>query len=95
MKRRNCALELWTSPFLFCACSPNQSAGCGDVGDVDAVLVVGLLAMILPSSTATLSLAGINYEVVALMAIKTELQDPYNVLDNWDINLVKWNSNRS
>ena len=26
--------------------------------------------------------------VVALMAIKTELEDPYNVLDNWDINSV-------
>jgi hypothetical protein len=26
--------------------------------------------------------------VVALMAIKTELDDPHNVLDNWDINSV-------
>jgi Leucine rich repeat N-terminal domain len=26
--------------------------------------------------------------VVALVAIKTELEDPYNVLDNWDINSV-------
>lgn len=26
--------------------------------------------------------------VVALMAIKTELEDPHNVLDNWDINSV-------
>ncbi|RLN23139.1 protein NSP-INTERACTING KINASE 3 [Panicum miliaceum] len=52
------------------------------------VLVTGLLAVILPPSTATLSPAGINYEVVALMAIKTELEDPHNVLDNWDINSV-------
>ncbi|AQK90478.1 Protein NSP-INTERACTING KINASE 3 [Zea mays] len=50
--------------------------------------VAALLAAILPSSDATLSPAGINYEVVALMAIKTELEDPYNVLDNWDINSV-------
>ncbi|WVZ72479.1 hypothetical protein U9M48_020931 [Paspalum notatum var. saurae] len=52
------------------------------------LLVAGLLAVILPPATATLSPAGINYEVVALMAIKTELEDPYNVLDNWDINSV-------
>lgn len=26
--------------------------------------------------------------VVALMAMKTELNDPYNVLENWDINSV-------
>jgi len=26
--------------------------------------------------------------VVALVAIKTALRDPYNVLDNWDINSV-------
>nr|CAB3476098.1 unnamed protein product [Digitaria exilis] len=52
------------------------------------VVIAGLLAVILPPSTATLSPAGINYEVVALMAIKTELEDPYNALDNWDINAV-------
>lgn len=37
---------------------------------------------------ATLSPTGINYEVVALMAIKNDLNDPYNVLENWDINSV-------
>ncbi|PWZ31536.1 Protein NSP-INTERACTING KINASE 3 [Zea mays] len=52
------------------------------------VALAALLALILPPSNATLSPAGINYEVVALMAIKTELEDPYNVLDNWDINSV-------
>ncbi|CAO2204728.1 unnamed protein product [Urochloa humidicola] len=52
------------------------------------VVVSGMLAVILPPSDATLSPAGINYEVVALMAIKTELEDPHNVLDNWDINSV-------
>ncbi|XP_058087183.1 protein NSP-INTERACTING KINASE 3 [Magnolia sinica] len=40
------------------------------------------------SSSATLSPSGINYEVVALMAIKNELNDPHNVLENWDINSV-------
>ncbi|XP_031100249.1 protein NSP-INTERACTING KINASE 3-like [Ipomoea triloba] len=40
------------------------------------------------SSLATLSPSGVNYEVVALMAIKTSLHDPYNVLENWDVNSV-------
>ncbi|KAL0927965.1 hypothetical protein M5K25_002193 [Dendrobium thyrsiflorum] len=39
-------------------------------------------------SSSNLSPSGINYEVVALMAIKMELNDPYNVLENWDINSV-------
>ncbi|XP_038999427.1 protein NSP-INTERACTING KINASE 3-like [Hibiscus syriacus] len=39
-------------------------------------------------SSATLSPAGINYEVVALMTIKSYLNDPYNVLENWDSNSV-------
>lgn len=38
--------------------------------------------------SATLSPSGINYEVVALVAIKQELDDPYNVMENWDINSV-------
>ncbi|KAG1342861.1 hypothetical protein COCNU_05G010900 [Cocos nucifera] len=51
--------------------------------------VLGLLLWAAPlSSSATLSPSGINYEVVALMAIKMELNDPYNVLENWDINSV-------
>ncbi|KAK8947098.1 Protein NSP-INTERACTING KINASE 3 [Platanthera zijinensis] len=37
---------------------------------------------------SSLSPSGINYEVVALMAIKVELNDPYNVLENWDMNSV-------
>ncbi|KAF9673442.1 hypothetical protein SADUNF_Sadunf10G0024900 [Salix dunnii] len=50
--------------------------------------VVFLVMALMEISTATLSPAGINYEVVALVAIKTALRDPYNVLDNWDINSV-------
>lgn len=69
-----------------------ESAACGVMGlwmrwrwwAVAAVV----LSVVLPPSAATLSPAGINYEVVALMGIKTELQDHYNVLDNWDINSV-------
>lgn len=50
---------------------------------------VGLLVLAwLENSIATLSPSGINYEVVALMAIKNDLHDPYNVLENWDINSV-------
>ncbi|XP_078431414.1 NSP-interacting kinase 3 [Wolffia australiana] len=39
-------------------------------------------------SLASLSPSGINYEVVALVSIKMELHDPFNVLQNWDINSV-------
>lgn len=28
------------------------------------------------------------FAVVALMAIKSDLKDPYNVLENWDMNAV-------
>lgn len=40
------------------------------------------------STSATLSPSGVNYEVVALMAIKHGLNDPHNALANWDINSV-------
>ncbi|KAI5004946.1 hypothetical protein ZWY2020_032189 [Hordeum vulgare] len=53
-----------------------------------ALAAAGVLCLLLPPAAATLSPTGINYEVVALMAIKTDLQDHYNVLDNWDINSV-------
>ncbi|XWS34763.1 hypothetical protein CRYUN_Cryun21dG0065400 [Craigia yunnanensis] len=50
---------------------------------------LGLLVLALMGiSSATLSPTGINYEVVALMAIKSNLHDPYNVLENWDSNSV-------
>ncbi|CAL5338305.1 hypothetical protein CsSME_00021809 [Camellia sinensis var. sinensis] len=50
---------------------------------------VGLLVLtLLEGSSATLSPSGINYEVVALMAIKNALNDRYNVLESWDINSV-------
>ncbi|XP_057416952.1 protein NSP-INTERACTING KINASE 3-like [Lotus japonicus] len=46
------------------------------------------LVKLLEMSHAALSPSGINFEVVALMSIKRSLVDPYNVLDNWDINSV-------
>ncbi|XP_022726586.1 protein NSP-INTERACTING KINASE 3-like isoform X2 [Durio zibethinus] len=50
---------------------------------------LGLLVLALMGiSSATLSPTGINYEVVALTAIKSNLHDPYNVLENWDLNSV-------
>ncbi|KAG8641710.1 protein NSP-INTERACTING KINASE 3 [Manihot esculenta] len=47
-----------------------------------------LISALLEISSATLSPTGINYEVVALVSIKTALHDPYNVLESWDINSV-------
>eukprot|EP01018_Ginkgo_biloba_P009511 Gb_17558 [translate_table: standard] len=44
--------------------------------------------MYLTTAYATLSPAGINYEVVALIAIKSGLSDPYSALESWDINSV-------
>ncbi|XP_057774568.1 protein NSP-INTERACTING KINASE 3 [Salvia miltiorrhiza] len=50
---------------------------------------VGLLVLaIIEASHSTLSPSGVNYEVVALIAIKNDLHDPYNVLENWDANSV-------
>ncbi|XP_076944826.1 protein NSP-INTERACTING KINASE 3-like [Bidens hawaiensis] len=43
-----------------------------------------ILAWMMNVCTATLSPSGVNYEVVALMAIKHDIKDPHNVLDNWD-----------
>lgn len=52
-------------------------------------LIMGLLVSTwLEASSATLSPSGVNYEVVALMAIKSDLIDPHNVLENWDITSV-------
>ncbi|PON44860.1 Serine/threonine protein kinase [Parasponia andersonii] len=51
--------------------------------------IVGLLVLALvEASSATLSPTGINFEVVALVAIKNNLVDPHNVMDSWDINSV-------
>lgn len=52
------------------------------------VCITGLVFILVGVVSATLSPTGVNYEVVALMAIKNELEDPYNVLENWDINSV-------
>ncbi|MED6152857.1 histidine kinase osmosensor [Stylosanthes scabra] len=40
------------------------------------------------SVTALLSSKGVNYEVVALIELKSNLKDPRNVLSNWDYNAV-------
>lgn len=40
------------------------------------------------SCSATLSPSGVNYEVLALFAIKAALHDPYNAMENWDITSV-------
>ncbi|XP_028769433.1 protein NSP-INTERACTING KINASE 3 [Neltuma alba] len=51
--------------------------------------LLGLLLLVLTEiSSAALSPSGVNYEVVALIAIKNDLVDPHNVLDSWDINSV-------
>lgn len=53
------------------------------------ICITGFVLLILVGvASASLSPTGVNYEVVALMAIKNELRDPYNVLENWDINSV-------
>ncbi|XLS48398.1 hypothetical protein HN51_022756 [Arachis hypogaea] len=43
-----------------------------------------LRALLAEIFAAVLSPSGINYEVLALMAIKNELNDPHSVLENWD-----------
>ncbi|KAJ6799452.1 protein NSP-INTERACTING KINASE 3-like [Iris pallida] len=52
------------------------------------LLLLAMVVVVVVVSSASLSPSGINYEVVALAAIKNELNDPYNVLENWDINSV-------
>nr|XP_043624726.1 protein NSP-INTERACTING KINASE 3-like isoform X2 [Erigeron canadensis] len=47
-----------------------------------------VLMILLNVSSATLSPSGVNYEVVALMAIKQNVKDPHNVLYNWDLSSV-------
>ncbi|CAA0814122.1 Protein NSP-INTERACTING KINASE 3 [Striga hermonthica] len=51
-------------------------------------IVLLVLAILTEGSHSTLSPSGVNYEVVALIAIKNALHDPYNVLENWDANSV-------
>ncbi|KAL6571864.1 Protein NSP-INTERACTING KINASE 3 [Orobanche hederae] len=47
-----------------------------------------LVLAMLQGSYSTLSPSGVNNEVVALIAMKNGLVDPYNVLENWDSNSV-------
>lgn len=56
--------------------------------NVIALAMALSLAWVSTPTFATLSPSGVNSEVVALMAIKNELNDPYNVLENWDSNSV-------
>ncbi|PIN18986.1 Serine/threonine protein kinase [Handroanthus impetiginosus] len=51
-------------------------------------IVVFLVLAMIEGSYSTLSPSGVNYEVVALIAIKNDLHDPYNVLESWDANSV-------
>ncbi|KAI4340746.1 hypothetical protein MLD38_025555 [Melastoma candidum] len=57
-------------------------------GNLIGGLLVMLVAVLLRCSFASLSPTGINYEVVALFAIKSALHDPFNVLESWDVNSV-------
>ncbi|KAJ0018596.1 hypothetical protein Pint_10364 [Pistacia integerrima] len=46
------------------------------------------------ASDNLLSPKGVNYEVTALMAVKTKMRDELHVMDGWDINSVDpctWN----
>ncbi|XP_071736439.1 protein NSP-INTERACTING KINASE 3-like [Rutidosis leptorrhynchoides] len=52
------------------------------------VLSLVVLLIWLNVSSATLSPSGVNYEVVALMAIKQDIKDPHNALYNWDYSSV-------
>ncbi|XP_075523893.1 protein NSP-INTERACTING KINASE 3-like isoform X1 [Primulina tabacum] len=47
-----------------------------------------VLFMLVEGSYSILSPSGVNYEVVALIAIKSDLHDPYNVMENWDATSV-------
>ncbi|KAJ0818238.1 putative non-specific serine/threonine protein kinase [Helianthus annuus] len=55
---------------------------------VFGLVVVVVVLVWLNVCSATLSPAGVNYEVVALMAIKQDIKDPHNVLDSWDFSSV-------
>ncbi|KAI3731454.1 hypothetical protein L1987_62642 [Smallanthus sonchifolius] len=55
----------------------------------DVFWILGLVVLTwINVSSATLSPSGVNYEVVALMAIKQDIKDPHNVLDSWDLSSV-------
>ncbi|GMI66278.1 CLAVATA3 INSENSITIVE RECEPTOR KINASE 1, NSP-interacting kinase 3 [Hibiscus trionum] len=56
--------------------------------EIKILMLFTLILALIGASSATLSPTGINYEVVALTTIKSNLHDPYNVLENWDSNSV-------
>nr|ATY46635.1 somatic embryogenesis receptor kinase 2-1 [Cunninghamia lanceolata] len=53
-----------------------------------SILMVYLMLLAVTETSASLSPKGVNYEVVALIAIRDELKDTNNVLKEWDINSV-------
>ncbi|KAK4758366.1 hypothetical protein SAY87_019667 [Trapa incisa] len=48
------------------------------------VIITLALLLLWPSADGLLSPKGVNFEVQALMHIKSSLNDPHNVLENWD-----------
>ncbi|KAG2702594.1 hypothetical protein I3843_06G090800 [Carya illinoinensis] len=50
----------------------------------DAVFCFVAFLCLWTSATGLLSPKGVNYEVLALMGIKDSLEDPHNLLENWD-----------
>ncbi|KAA8515082.1 hypothetical protein F0562_018131 [Nyssa sinensis] len=69
------------------------------MGRVMMMVMVGLMfsffwLSMVGASNSLLSPKGVNYEVAALMSVKTKMRDEYHVLDGWDINSVDpctWN----
>ncbi|KAL9232180.1 hypothetical protein vseg_007318 [Gypsophila vaccaria] len=58
------------------------------------VIIVLLGCNVANAADTLLSPKGVNFEVAALMAVKKEMKDEYNVLEGWDINSVDpctWN----
>ncbi|GAB4831425.1 hypothetical protein Ancab_005436 [Ancistrocladus abbreviatus] len=58
------------------------------------MVMVVLCLVVVGAADSLLSPKGVNYEVAALMSVKSKMRDDYHVLDGWDINSVDpctWN----
>lgn len=71
-------------------------SGCSSSMEVELVLFLFfLLALVVRGSDdSVLSPKGVNYEVAALMSVKSKMMDQQHVLEGWDINSVDpctWN----